>query len=155
MHPVAPASHETLGADWIVVALLGSESLPEVKLVEVAVTSQPAPDPLASPTSNASVALTDCAVPFSVVAGNVTVAAGVLLMNDAPPAFRATDAVVASAGPGRAALSVAAKAAARASAGARPPLHRRYRAVLEKRPTAYASDVLWGALRTLPQNSTN
>jgi len=125
-----------LGSDWTVVAVAGSVCPPEVKLVEVAVTFQPAPDPVASPTSNASVAVTDCWVPFRIVAGNVTVAAGVLLMNDELPALNVTEAVVAaSAAPGSVMLTAAATATSVASVSLRLRSGRRSRAVFLQRLT--------------------
>jgi hypothetical protein len=95
VHPVAPASQLAVGALCTVVAVVGSVWLPEVKVVEVAVTFQPEPDPVASPMSNASVEVIDWLVPFSVVVGKVSVDAGVLLMNARLPALSVTDAVVA------------------------------------------------------------
>jgi len=69
---------------------------PDVNVVDVAVTFHPAPEPVASPTSKASGAVTVWLVPFRVVAGNVTVPAGVLLMNARLPPVNVTDAVVAA-----------------------------------------------------------
>src|SRR5437764_15032658 len=53
----SPPSHATVGRDWIVGALVASAWLPvqQVNVVEVAVTSQPEPDPVASPMSSACV----------------------------------------------------------------------------------------------------
>ena len=93
-HPVAPISHAAVGADWIVVAVVGSVWVVEVNVVEVAVTFQPEPDPVASPMSNASGAVIVWLVPLSVVVGNVSVAAGVLLMKARLPALSVTDAAV-------------------------------------------------------------
>jgi hypothetical protein len=97
VHPGAAVSHAALGADWIVVAVVGSALAPEVKVVEVAVTSQPAPEPVASPMSNASRAVTVWLVPFSVAGGKLIVVAGVPLMNARLPALKVTDATVAAA----------------------------------------------------------
>jgi hypothetical protein len=94
-HPVAPTSQVAVGADATVVEVVGSVWAPEVKVVEVAVTFQPEPDPVASPMSNASVEVIVWLVPLSVVAGKVSVADGVLLMNARLPALSVTDAVVA------------------------------------------------------------
>ena len=93
-HPVAPISHAAVGADWIVVAVVGNVWVVEVNVVEVAVTFQPEPDPVASPISTVSGAVIDWLVPFSVVVGKVIVAAGVLLMNERLPALSVTDAAV-------------------------------------------------------------
>jgi len=93
--PAALASQLAVGADATVVAVVGSVWLPDVNVVEVAVTFQPEPEPVASPMSNASVEVIVWFVPFNVVVGNVIVAAGVLLMNARLPALSVTDAVVA------------------------------------------------------------
>jgi hypothetical protein len=78
--------------------------LPELNVVEVAVTFQPAPDPVASPIEKASVAVIVWLAPLSVVDGNVIVVLGVPLMNERVPAASVTDATVpARAGPGVAA----------------------------------------------------
>ena len=69
VHPAAPVSHDAVGPDWIVAAVVGSAFVPDLKVVEVPVTFQPAPDPVASPMSNASVPVTDWLVPLSVVVG--------------------------------------------------------------------------------------
>jgi hypothetical protein len=95
VQPAAPVSQLAVGAAATVVAVVGSVLAPEVKVVEVAVTFQPEPDPVASPMSKASVAVMFWLVPFSVVAGKVTVDAGVLLINARLPAVSVTDAVVA------------------------------------------------------------
>jgi hypothetical protein len=55
---------------------------------------QPAPEPVASLTSKASVAVSVRLAPFSVVVGKVSVDAGVPLTNDSAPAFSITEAVV-------------------------------------------------------------
>jgi hypothetical protein len=115
-HPAAPVSHDAVGADWIVVAVVGKAFAPDLNVVEVPVTFQPAPEPVASPMSNASVPVTDWLVPLSVVVGNVTVAAGVLLMNARLPALSVTDAaVVACETTGSAATPTAASAESAAS----------------------------------------
>jgi hypothetical protein len=95
VHPEEPASQDAVGAVCTVVAVVGSVWLPEVNVVDVEVTFQPAPDPVASPMSNASVAVTFWFVPFNVVVGKVIVPAGVLLMNARLPALNVTEAVVA------------------------------------------------------------
>jgi hypothetical protein len=94
VQPEALASHTAVGAVWIVVAVVGSVWVPDVKVVEVAVTFHPAPDPVESPTSNANGAVTVLLVPSRVVVGNVIVAAGVLLINARLPALRVTEAAV-------------------------------------------------------------
>jgi hypothetical protein len=66
----------------------------DVNVVEVAVTFQPAPEPVASPMSNGSVAVIVWFAPFSAVVGNVSVAAGVLLMKESVPELSVTDAAV-------------------------------------------------------------
>jgi hypothetical protein len=116
VHPAAPVSHDAVGADWIVVAVVGSAFEPDLNVVEVLVTFQPAPEPVASPMSNASVPVTVWLVPLSVVVGNVTVAAGVLLTNARLPALSVTDAaVVACEATGSAATPAAASAESAAS----------------------------------------
>jgi len=95
VHPEEPASQDAVGAVCTVVAVVGSVWLPEVNVVDVEVTFQPEPDPVASPMSNASVEVTFWFVPFNVVVGKVIVPAGVLLMNARLPALNVTEAVVA------------------------------------------------------------
>jgi hypothetical protein len=96
VQPDAPVLQVATGAVWTVVAVVGSVWVSEVNVVEVAVTFQPEPDPVASPTSNASVAVIVWLAAFRVVAGNVSAAAGVELRNARLPPLRVTDAVVAA-----------------------------------------------------------
>jgi hypothetical protein len=95
VHPDAPVSQDVVGAVPTVVEVVGSVWPPEVNVVDVAVTFQPEPDPVASPMSNSSVEVTFWFVPFNVVVGKVIVPAGVLLMNARLPALNVTEAVVA------------------------------------------------------------
>jgi hypothetical protein len=95
VHPDAPVSQDVVGAVCTVEDVVGSVWLPEVNVVDVAVTFQPEPDPVASPMSKSSVEVTFWFVPFKVVVGNVIVPAGVLLMNARLPALSVTEAVVA------------------------------------------------------------
>ena len=64
------------GAATIVVAVVGSVCLPDLKVVEVAVTYQPAVDPVEAPTSIASAAVTVWFTPLRAVDANVTVTPG-------------------------------------------------------------------------------
>jgi hypothetical protein len=89
------ASHTSVGADETVVAELESECEPVVKGVEVAVMFQPAPDPVASPTSNGCVDDSVASWPES-VPENVT-GPGVLEVKPIEPAASVAVAVVADA----------------------------------------------------------
>lgn len=102
-------SHATDGLDAIVVAVVGRLFVPDVNVVEVAVRFQPFPDPVASPTSIAWLAVIVWFNPVSAVDGNVTF--GTALTNPSEPAVKAAVAVVASAAAGTAHSAAVATAA--------------------------------------------
>jgi hypothetical protein len=84
------------GAATIVVAVVGSVCLPDLKVVEVAVTYQPAVDPVEAPTSIASAAVTVWFTPLRAVDANVTFA-GVPAKPSEPAVSLTDDVVVAEA----------------------------------------------------------
>jgi hypothetical protein len=98
-----------VGAAETVAALVESVWLPEVNVVEVAVMFQPAPEPVASPTSNGCVVDNSWSAPVNVPA-KLTLA-GVLLMNPNVPADKVAVAVVAEALDARTSAPLSATAA--------------------------------------------
>src|SRR5271163_4431386 len=94
---VDDASHASVGAVAMVVAVVGSVCVLAANVVDVAWMFQPAFVPVASLTSNACVWVCVWLAPLSVVAGKVMLA-GVLLMKESVPALICSLAVVAPAG---------------------------------------------------------
>jgi hypothetical protein len=112
-------SHAVVGADWIVVAVVGSALAAEVNVVEVAVTVQPAPEPVASLVSTVSGVVIDWVVSFSVAVGKLIVAAGALLMNASLPPLNVTDARVVARDPSGSATTAAVASVEAAASGNR------------------------------------
>jgi hypothetical protein len=92
---VTLASHATPGVDVTVVAAVESVCPPDVKVVDVAVMFQPAPDPVASPTSKPWFEVTVWSVPFSVAENEMLPG---VLTNASDPALSVAVAVAADAG---------------------------------------------------------
>ena len=92
---VDPESHATVGVEVIDVDVVESVTLPVVNVVEVALMLQPAPDPVASPTSSAWFAVTVWLSPFSVA---VKVTFGGALTKASEPPVTVAVAVAAPAG---------------------------------------------------------
>jgi hypothetical protein len=84
------------GAEVTVVAPAGNELLPDLNTVEVAVTFQPAPEPVASAMSSGCGVVTALSWPFRLVDGKFT-APGVVA-NASEPAVKVAEALVAKAG---------------------------------------------------------